>query len=739
MTTEMPAAPTALDPDDLFALIEEYGGKTVFDMMFETGDGVTDSGRMAMTMVIASFWLESPTDVTDEQLSFLTSAVRRDTMLWGHYYMAEPYDNVSLRHVDGVPASFFNPLGPKETKLDDDVIAAAQADGIMGEKGGNWITGEHYDWAYRPEYYLELTEDQRDYVGLIHDLLNPMLLGQAGLDAGDSRLDDAVLDMKVRNGQASEAEYRENGIWNQIFNETPLIRSGGLAADPGPWIPKQYGGDWEEKQRKIMDLVAVIGVPAVTAGKAVGILTSKEAAKAAAAGFTAQATTRFVAAEHAPALLSRQMALLGSSLRGVSEAQWWGSLSNAVSFGYRTLAKRGAIITGAVGGTKTLIDTWRNLTLPQVVMAREDSTIMANVVLETQQANFLRQGSLDPLPPLSLSAGPVTSRGHLTPMEDIRGVLIDETGRPVLGSPRASSVGDSDADITGEPTTATEYLDNPYVGFDNPRYFDFNADGTPAIEQLRRRQFTRWEDEETLAGTLDPNDKRFQVRSMPRWHVKDIERELGNMTSGDLMWFQAKAVEAGLINPAAPGYLQGSYRDEFTRSAMESLMWRANRSETETGLDWRTQLNDLARLGRANAEDDEQKRRFIKASYLAPDPAELANDARNRIRSKLGRDINDWELEMISEHLLAGKREQHEAAQDFRYNQFLAQGRAEEEDLEFVEAEPVDDINWEARTSEFMQKKFGAEAARAHTTAEVGQETPDLMTGLRRGIAGMSG
>ena len=226
---------------------------------------------------------------------------------------------------------------------------------------------------------------------------------------------------------------------------------------------------------------------------------------------------------------------------------------------------------------------------------------------------------------------------------------------------------------------------------------------------------------------------------MPRWHVKDIERELGNMTSGDLMWFQAKAVEAGLINPAAPGYLEGSTRDKFTRSAMESLMWRANRSGTETGLDWRTQLNDLSRLGRANAEDDEQKRRFVKASYLAPDPAELAADARKRIRSKLGRDINDWELEMISEHLLAGKREQHEAAQDFRYNQFLAQGRAEEEDLEFVEAEPVDDINWEARTSEFMEKRFGAEARRAQATAEVGQETPDLMTGLRRGIAGMSG
>ena len=499
MTTEMPAAPTALDAEDLFALIEEYGGETVFDMMFETGDGVTDSGRMAMAMVVASYWMESPTDVTDEQLLFLTSAVRRDTMLWGHYYMAEPYNNVSLSLVDGRSSSFLNPLGPKETKLDDDVVTAAQTAGIMGEKGGNWITGEHYDWAYRPEYYLELTKDQRDYVGLIHDLLNPMVLGQAGLDADDSRLDDAVLDMTVRGGHALEAEYRENGVWNQFFNETPLIRSGGLAADPGPWIPKQYGGDWEEKQRKIMDLVAVIGVPAVTAGKAVGILTSKEAAKAAAGGFTAQATTRFVATEHAPALLSRQMALLGSSLRGVSEAQWWGSLSNAVSYGYRTLAKRGAIITGAVGGTKTLVDTWRNMTLPTVVTNREDSAIMANVALEAQQANFLRQGPLDPLPSLSLSSAPVTARGGLTPMEGVRGVLVDETGRPVTAPPRAVAVGDSDAEITGEPTTATEYLDNPYVGFDDPKYFDFGADGTPRIEQLRRREFNPWKTKGELA------------------------------------------------------------------------------------------------------------------------------------------------------------------------------------------------------------------------------------------------
>ena len=733
MTTEISTPPTALDADDLFALMEEYGGETVFDMMFETGDGVTDSGRMGLAIVIASFWMQSPTDVTDEQLSFLTSAVRRDSALWGHYYFAEPYDNVPLDYLKR------DRITGKPTLILDEEITAAQAEGILGQTGGNPITGEHYDWAYRPEYY-QLSSEQREYVGLFRDVFNPMLLGQAGLDAGDSRLDDAVLNMKVRNGHASEAEYRENGFWNQLFNEAiPVIRSGGLAADPGPWIPEQYGGDFEETQRQLIDAVALMGIPAVgAASKAVGVLTSRQAARAAAGGFTAQHTTRFIAAEHAPALLSRQIALLGSRLQGVSEAQWWGKLSDVVSYGYRTLAKRGAIITGAVGGTKTLIDTWRNLTLPQVVTTREDSSIMANVALETEQANFLRQSSLDPPPPLSLSSGPVTTRGHLTPMEDIQGVLIDETGRPVTAPPRAASVGDSDADITGEPTTATEYLDNPYVGFDDPRYFDFNADGTPQIEQLRRREFTPLEFEESLAGTYSKSDPRFQVRSMPRWHVKDIERELGNMTSGDLMWFQAKAVEAGLINPSAPGYLEGSYRDKFTRSAMESLMWRANRSETEPGLDWRHQLEDLARLGQANAEDDEQKRRFVKASYLAPDPAELANDARNRIRSKLGRDINDWELEMISEHLLAGKREQHEAAQDFRYNQFLAKGRAEEEDLEFVEAEPVDDVNWEARTSEFMEKRFGAEAARAATTTEVAQETPDLMTGLRRGIAGMS-
>ena len=743
MTTEIASSPTALEADDLFALVEEYGGETVFDMMFETGDGVTDSGRMAMSMVIASYWLESPTDVTDEQLSFLTSAVRRDTMLWGHYYMAEPYDNVVATSVDGVRANFFNPFGPDETKLDDDVIAAAQADGIMGEKGDWLFKGDHYEWLYRPEYYLELTSDQREYVGLIHDLLNPLLLGQAGLDAGDSRLDDAVLDMTVRGGHASKAVYRENGFWNTVLNETPVIRSGGLAADPGPWTPKQYGGDWDDKRRKTMDFVVFFGAPAVKIGKvigakAAGLMASKQGAKAAAAGFTAQSATRAVAAEHAPALLSRQMAMLGSKLRGVSEAKWWGTLNNAMSTGYRTLAKRGAIVTGSVGGAVTLVDTWRNLTVPQVVTRREDEAVMANIVLEEQQANFLTQGALDPPRPLSLSTGSVTASGRLRPVDGMGGFMVDETGQPVMAGPQAASLAASDADITGERTTAAEYLDDPFVGFDDPRYFDFNADGTPQIKQLRRREFDRDKGDALQGGLLSQNEGRFQTRSMPRWHVKDIERELGNMTSGDLMWFQAKAVEAGLINSKAQGYLEGSHRDKFTFSAMETLMWRANRSETETGLDWRHQLEDLARLGRENLEGDEQKRRFVKASYLAPDPAELAADARQRIRSKLGRDINDWELEMISEHLLAGKREQFDATQDARYNNFLAQGRAEEEDLEFVEAAPVDDVNWDARTSEFIEKRFGAEASRVRTTTEVGQETPDLMTGLRRGIAGMS-
>jgi hypothetical protein len=428
----------------------------------------------------------------------------------------------------------------------------------------------------------------------------------------------------------------------------------------------------------------------------------------------------------------------GSKMSGLSEAAWFQKVSTGLSKTYRAGAKWGALGTLSVGTLGTAIDTYRNLTVPDTVSQREAAVVL-NLPSDMVTTLTAPSGAMQPLP---LAQGGATGGySGLAPVAP--GFTVDPSGRvvPIQGgmTPAEMVSGvtpfDSLEQVTGEPTEGQLYEDNPYVGFEDKRYLQFTQTGEPLLDQTRRRGPTAAEEKLLMSGQITIDDPRFLYESMPEWRVKDIEDELANMTPDQLDWFQAKAIEAGIINPDSMDYLEGSTVGATWR-AMETVMAAANRSKTQYGTDWRKQLEELARTNAT--EEDETTRRYVKPTYLKMDPAQAADFARTEIRNQLGRDINDWEMAMITDAMKADHRSLYENQVQADYQNWLAVGRAEEEDLEYVEAgEDAQDVDWRARAREMVENKFGNEIRRKRTTTEVAQETPDLMTGLRRGMAAM--
>jgi hypothetical protein len=69
----------------------------------------------------------------------------------------------------------------------------------------------------------------------------------------------------------------------------------------------------------------------------------------------------------------------------------------------------------------------------------------------------------------------------------------------------------------------------------------------------------------------------------------------------------------------------------------------------------------------------------------------------------------------------------------------MAEGQAIEDDVDEVEAEDVQGVNWEARFDERFRNQFKGEIDRKRTTEFVSAATGNMMTGLSRGMRGMGG
>ena len=229
----------------------------------------------------------------------------------------------------------------------------------------------------------------------------------------------------------------------------------------------------------------------------------------------------------------------------------------------------------------------------------------------------------------------------------------------------------------------------------------------------------------------------------PVYRVNDIDEALEAMTDQQLAAFEERALRAGLIQPSqAPGgqsFVRGSRTGEHQRRAMESVMGMANR--TSGAMDWQIVLSDLAVLGDEQGiyEDLEPPEPvFPRRVYQPLDYASIASQIVGDGHRLVGRQLENWEIELLAQEMSAAHRADFEAEEALREQEWeISKAAAEGVDIS-ADMEEIQDVDWQARYSSAFDKHFAPEINRLERMDEAQTQQRNLFDSFNIG-AGLIG
>jgi len=289
------------------------------------------------------------------------------------------------------------------------------------------------------------------------------------------------------------------------------------------------------------------------------------------------------------------------------------------------------------------------------------------------------------------------------------------------------------------------YDDDPYIGV-GPRYQGGgNMYWDPQTSQYRERPTTKivqdangnWTEVPYLdwiathpvgtpggATLADVNAAGSAI-----YRQSDFEKILGNLTPTGLALVEDQMIRAGLINPDSTvqgaKYVPGS-KGPHLAQGLETLLWISNNEHQV----WQTQLGRMAKAGDEAKITENQRPGFVPRAYLAPDYASLASAARNEVQRRLGREINEWEMQMLTEGMKGDYREQYDQQIAADRSVWEAQGRASETFEEQTPTGSFTAVDPAARFSERFQDLYSDEIDERERWAKVQQSTSNLFGGL---------
>ncbi len=278
------------------------------------------------------------------------------------------------------------------------------------------------------------------------------------------------------------------------------------------------------------------------------------------------------------------------------------------------------------------------------------------------------------------------------------------------GQPGAGSFGDNGEIptyvLTDEGLARARQEDNPYIGFEDP---------------------DNWQDYPTIQGPASYGEDSQPVKVPFRYQESNVTKTIQDFTQGQLMDFQRRAVKAGLIDADTAASTLGM-RDNSVYTAMYTVMGNSNRD----GREWTHTLNLMAALAGNRKKPSQMRTPFTRQAYASPDYATLAQRAKTSLRQYMGRDINDWELKLLTDKMRGLDRQEFDANESQRLETWRAEGRALDNEQRISRPKDVQQVDANARFNEFFQEKFAGEIDRAETTDRVASKTGALMAGLNR-------
>ena len=266
------------------------------------------------------------------------------------------------------------------------------------------------------------------------------------------------------------------------------------------------------------------------------------------------------------------------------------------------------------------------------------------------------------------------------------------------------------------------YADNPYLGVDRD-YWRVTARNT-----VQQPQY----------GSIRSADDVNQLGRMlggATYRQNDIAREIADLSNLDLIRFQERAIEAGLIDPknTSKGYFQFGTIDGQTAGAMSAAMMQANingdKQTYEDALDGMIDQRKayMERYGDPNAPPTWTPTR----AYFAPDYATISQNTKALFRRQLGRDPNGWEMDLLADQFRSDHRAAYDAEMAGSRAQFEAEGRAQESGIPEtpVVGEAIDPV---ARMAENFETTFSDEMDAKSRWADVKSKGRNLFGSLNK-------
>jgi hypothetical protein len=214
------------------------------------------------------------------------------------------------------------------------------------------------------------------------------------------------------------------------------------------------------------------------------------------------------------------------------------------------------------------------------------------------------------------------------------------------------------------------------------------------------------------------------------YRANDSVSEIAKMSPDQLIAFQERAVEAGLIDPESRA--QGlTFRlgtiDSRTFGALANAMASANQNGDKQT--WQEALDVMV------SAREEYKKKFgdkdqpptwtPSRAYFAPDYATISQGVKQTFSRSLGRDPNGWEMDLLADQFKSDHRADYDAEQRGDRALFDAEGRAQETGE--VQVPGVQqDIDPVARMAETFEDTFSDELDAKSRWADVQSKSRNL-------------
>jgi hypothetical protein len=184
--------------------------------------------------------------------------------------------------------------------------------------------------------------------------------------------------------------------------------------------------------------------------------------------------------------------------------------------------------------------------------------------------------------------------------------------------------------------------------------------------------------------------------------------------------------------------------DAFTERALTGAMNQANvNGDNQTYWNAMDGMIESREKAKEIYGDKEQPPTWVPPTYFAPDYASISQDVKSLFSNRLGREPNQWEMDLLSGQFKSDHRAEFEAEQlgpsqrafGREMDAFEARGREEEEGevvLPQAQSETVQGIDPMARMFENFDSEFSNEIDARGRWDDVQSKTSNLFGSLSR-------